>query len=69
MEMLVDLNSDIKEGDTIAVQLDAFGDENETDFAGVSGKVLSVAKDPIRNQEPCWFEFVPLHRPSQVQEL
>jgi uncharacterized protein len=47
-EILVDLNSDVEEGDEIAMQLDAFGDERESYFAPVAGKVLSVATDPIR---------------------
>jgi Na+-translocating ferredoxin:NAD+ oxidoreductase RnfC subunit len=48
-EILVDLNSDVKEGDTIAVQMDAFGDDRETYLAPVSGKVLSVATDPFKH--------------------
>jgi uncharacterized protein len=47
-EILVDLNTDVLEGDAIAVQLDAFGDERESYFAPVTGKVLSVATSPIR---------------------
>jgi hypothetical protein len=47
-EILVDLNSDVSEGDAIAVQLDAFGDERESYVSPVTGKVLSVATDPIR---------------------
>jgi hypothetical protein len=47
-EFLVKLNTDVFEGDMVAVQYDAFGDVRESYLAPVTGKVLSVGTDPIR---------------------
>jgi uncharacterized protein len=47
-EILVKLNEDVEEGQKIAIQFDAFGDERTRYEAPFSGRVLSLGTDPIR---------------------